>query len=363
MVEGNENLSDVTNADFAIEAFQNWLRITAQGFQDRLGLETAIEVMRPYSVNAAIALANNLSAALGTEKKGIENLAYQWEVADLIMGMEGMTEITPYGTRTEITSCPFASGPAILCIAHFNQVPEAWAHYMVPDLMHRNFVESLYKGDSRCFGYCSSISAVKAVLSAPVLKTIKITDSSKLDTTTMRSLFLTDFWEFFLTMFVDQVGSQEVVAVLGPKFYDLGIRDWEKMNMDIENGKEQRPLQRLMSVFAKKFGQECGAIVQTRSSLQGEVHKCPFSNCHPEMCLLIGEYLKGLCHAAETGSKFSYIEMMTNGSSKCIWKIDLGIENEPIDRKDDLVYRLKLRLVNGEISKEEYRELYDLVKE
>ncbi|MDD1772427.1 MAG: hypothetical protein LUQ09_05850 [Methanomassiliicoccales archaeon] len=352
--------------DFAVTAFQEWLRITAQGFQDHFELEKATEIMRPYSINAGIALANNASKMLGLEAKGIENLAYEWEFLDFSVGIVSQTEITEFGTRTIATSCPFHNGPAILCINHFDQGPDAWAHFMVPEIMHGKFIEALYEGKGRCFGHCSQISDLGRILGAKPIKTIKITNMDPVKKRAVQSLILTDWWEFFLSMFVDQVGSQKVVELLGPKFYDLGAQDWKRFNEEYGIGTGHVEINELMEAFSKMFGRESRPIVQKKDSLHGEILKCPFSNCLVEMCLLIGEYLKGLCHEADPGSRFSYVKMMTKGDPICIWRIDRGVgkkEMEGSRNKDDLIYRLKQRLVNGEITKEEYKELYSLITE
>lgn len=347
--------------DFAIEAYQNWVRITAKGFQDKLGLENAIEVMRPYSVNAAIALANNLSAAFGTNISGIEDLATQWELADYCMGMKGETEITQYGTRTMVISCPFHDGPAILCIQHFAQNPQAWAEYMVPDLIHHEFIDALSKGDPRCFGYHSRISDLGKIMSATTLKTIKVTEVPSFDVKYFRALFLTDYWEFFIAMFIDQVGSTEMMELIGSKFYEQGEKDWQKLlgNKKLNSGNEA--LNWLMKSFAEFLKQKGGPLVQRNDSLQREISHCPFSNCRIEMCLLIEQYLKGLCHAADPSSDFSYLKMMTKGDRTCAWKINMEQKGVHKPDPDELVHRLKMRLVNGEISKEEYAELLELI--
>jgi hypothetical protein len=347
--------------DFAIEAYQNWVRITAKGFQDKLGLEDAIEVMRPYSMNAAIALANNLSTAFGTNKSGIEDLATQWELADYCLGMNGETEITQYGTRTTVISCPFHDGPAILCIQHFSQNPQAWAEYMVPDLIHHEFIDALSKGDPRCFGYHSRISDLGKIMGAVALKTIRVTEVPSFDVKYFRALFLTDYWEFFIAMFIDQVGSTEMMELIGSKFYEQGEKDWQKLLGKNKLNSDKEALNWLMTSFSELFNQKGSSVVQRKDGLQREIAQCPFSNCRIEMCLLIEQYLKGLCHAADPSSDFSYLKMMTKGDRTCAWKISMEQKEVNKPDPDELVHRLKLRLVNGEISKEEYADLLELI--
>jgi hypothetical protein len=100
--------------------------------------------------------------------------------------------------------------------------------------------------------------------------------------------------------------------------------------------------------------------------LEREVRECPFSGATISPCDQVEAYWKGVCSVVAPNWETSYERRMTQGAERCklVFSqikgegLDVGSE-EPADP----LAALKLRFVKGEISKDEYREMRDVLLE
>jgi hypothetical protein len=90
-----------------------------------------------------------------------------------------------------------------------------------------------------------------------------------------------------------------------------------------------------------------------------EVSDCPCQIFSPEYCGQIGALFDGMVQTLNPDYEFGYDRMITKGDKACHWTVRK--RSQPI-QLDDPMKVLKMRLVKGEINKEEYKSLKALLE-
>jgi hypothetical protein len=114
-----------------------------------------------------------------------------------------------------------------------------------------------------------------------------------------------------------------------------------------------------------------GTNSSNKDLVEGQIDECPFSGGPTEICSQYEAFFNGLCEAINPDCEFAYDRMMTKGDKTCHWTIRK--KGEPAKEKpqgeaakepgENAFELLKKRLVKGEITPEQYRQLRDILLE
>jgi predicted ArsR family transcriptional regulator len=99
-----------------------------------------------------------------------------------------------------------------------------------------------------------------------------------------------------------------------------------------------------------------------------EITECPmlvFSP--PEMCKQTEAFYQGICRSIDPDLEFHYEKMMSAGDDICLWSLRRKSASPPKEEKEisrtsqTPLEVLKMRLAKGEVTKQEYEELRELL--
>lgn len=182
--------------------------------------------------------------------------------------------------------------------------------------------------------------------------------------------YLGQFWIDSTNAFIESVGKEKAIGILLPMMRDLGrkfgVRLMEELDMELDRFDL---LQKIVEKIDDSIQMELNTSLQSLDMVEKEVTYCPFSNAPPEICEQFESFINGICDSVAPSYELHYCKKMTIGDKTCHWVVKRKttgtneISHQSETGSQGALDILKKRLASGEISKDEYKELRDLLLE
>lgn len=349
-------------ADFALSTFRNWVMITAQAFQDEVGLEQGLAILEPYSKNSGIAINNNW-IKMYPDLKDMEGAAKIFQLTINYMGIKNRSFINKYGFYCKIIDCPYRSGPQIICYMHMWQCPRYMVTHLGLDL-DLYLLKKLSADDDICLNVVTDQKDPTVVLTYEPTKEIMVDPLPLPEQQRLLALWATDIWEYFMMAYSDLVGPERCLNELKPKFRSSGLNDLDRLLKQNNRNRENVTVPEVVDLLLSMYNIEAVVTRNKEGGIEVKVTSCPFSRSRQDMCELLHAYMEGSIHGIDLKCTLHCLEKMTGGTDHCtliVPSIDRDGGSKPT--MDDVVLQLKMRLAKGEINKTEYEELFSIIKQ
>lgn len=365
-------------SDRAFQLLADWWMTTVQALVDSAGSEGAVNLLRPHCLNGALAAGMNLKKALDLKEGDFVASAFATKVgAYFFLRSPDMTiEIKRNGFASRMPDCPFKHGPSELCEITCGIVPTAYAQvFRVPEDQSARvtLTSRLTKGDPECVWIGRREPGETRLDPDDLGETTAVLlnwefPKEMIDSYSVQ--YLGEYWVMAVKALSDHLGPERSTSVLAPYMRHSGISYGLKCAKSPSEG--DNGLNRIV----KSVG-ECNEALEMRShernplDPQRTIAECPFRDAPPEVCAQFEAFCKGICEGIDPRYEFSYDRMMSKGDERCHWTIrlkgkgTLDAETKLMaeSRSDESPLALfKRRLAKGEISKEEYLELKELLE-
>jgi hypothetical protein len=359
--------SSAERRELSIGLIREWFLSATRLLVDDVGSEEALSHLKPYFINTGMAGAHNIPSFHGMDfEEGTANLQvipHMWPMVTngrlsnifLAEDRSMIYEISGCGTEGR-------SKEACICVCQYTLnagVGETRGWELILD-------KSLSYGDPICHLLVNAIGNIPMV--API-------DSYKIPQNEIPPIQAESVWEFLALSYIgeawsnatraliDCVGSERMMAELGPRMRKMSISITKRFRGDsVPNGESEQAIISLIDQI-QKLHQRKGSI----SKMEGTLSDCPFSSSPPEICLQYEAFFNGICEAIDPDYEFTYDCMMTKGDKTCHWTIRKKGEQAKERAKedthsDDLVRRLAQKLIDSEITEEEFEQKMAMLK-
>jgi hypothetical protein len=367
MSDGEEKSSlEAKLASSSVDLFWEWWVACSQALVDNIGPEKALKALRPYYLNANSAAAQICGDYFKEITKDPDFFAMMgifsseaWFGSKSSMRTSGsLWVLDNYGCKTN-GECKE------LCQMTCKELMDNQAQFADPEAF-AVLEKSLCRGDDHCrilFGTKEGMTDY----SPEGMREIRHPKLNDLEFRSFQVQYLSESWVFTTRAIIDQLGSRSAAENLRSYMRHSGLSYGLSVAKDLKE--EERGIQLIGRIIgALNDGHmRKGSRSMAGDLIEEEVWECPFSQAPPETCLQYEAFFNGICEAIDPSYEFAYDRMMTDGDERCHWAIrrrrtapDAPQEEGP---DDELLRRLKSRLVEGEITPEQYRQLKGLLME
>jgi hypothetical protein len=354
----------------AIDLLRKWWITGTQAFVDYTSSEKALKALRPYYLHNGRVAALTLRNFLGLEGEGGVGIGSLIAYGNYIITRGEITSrLSNEGGFYSCSGCQtYGANPEIcLCFCEYagNGIAEG-----INNEFHQEMIQNLARGYPECkwilhkTGQHYQESQPELVLNSKDLK-IKQKDADY-----WAKVTLGEYWSIVTKAFFETSGNIAAQAILTSHLQESG-RDFGNNHLIEMNFEKQgiKPVSWAIADILTGFG----IVFQMQSDdnciSEIIISECPFSG-QPEICTQFEAFFKGICESVNPDLVFSYDRMMTKGDRTCHWVIKKKEETgqshhdkkEVIRSESDPLTILKLRLVKGEITKEEFKEMKSLLE-
>lgn len=347
-----------------ISSFNELVRVT--------GLAQAMPTMRLYKKRNLYMLLSEVRKNLGLKGTGIDALVIPLFFAQCALGnpKNVSCEIKERGAEGTVKDCIYKDASPEFCIfiSHFTTEPlcEAidpsyesfWTHHMT-------------SGDPYCRYVFVKKSDDKKGLE-DLGKTISVIPSPnvpKEQLMAMKSWILFHFWDAVTESFTDIHGSQKTVEILGANARRIGLNVGSMMLQSNPALKgDAQALGHLIDLFGMIMNQKGAVLSSSKDIFTKEITDCPFQIFPYEMCKQFEALFQGICGSIDPDLEFHYTKAMTMGDETCAWSVSNKLidaskleEAQLVRNIEDPLKILKIRLARGEITKQEFEDLKEIV--
>jgi hypothetical protein len=363
-------LSKEELGNLAISLLREWWLVTTQALVDEVGSTAAMDLLTPaFEHHGRVAL-HKCPRRKPLPENNLMTIAIVEAWAKYsISGIPVHVEIRDNSITWTIEGCETSGQCKEVCLCLCDIGSKGLATESEQGLSY-SLVQSLSKGDKLCRAVFRKSG--NSVPSGPVVSTL---DSQDLNMTREERDFwsraiLGENWAIVTRAMVERLGSDRTIATLRPYMRQTGLSLGMRMmsGLKADEGTSRLPLD-LVTLVQASFGMQTIPEAFGRTG-SGQVVSCPFSGSPPEMCHQFETCLNGICESINPAYKFAYDRMMTKGDKTCHWTIKKKIQPDETNKRGALkesggsaLELLKKRLVKGEITPDQYRELRDLLLE
>jgi predicted ArsR family transcriptional regulator len=334
--------------------------------------DQALETIRPYTRRSGRAVAANAMKrfeAIGNGKEAVALPMYWAHSAtsgnkcDRPIGYED-------GVIVEVSHCPVAMARPEICIATSHYLAEGICEAVNPEY-ELVFTHHIVAGDKRCRYVVRRKASPRTVEDLGM----QVGEMDAMDEGEEgRSLLEYEIWSMMLTTFTNAALELKVIKEL---LDEVSVPDTivgRQIGLFLINerdGQLDGPPGVVSGMeFCRRALLQQGESSILDSGVFGTISSCPFHNAPTEVCRQIEHAMNGLVEAIDPDLEFKYAEMMSKGDPCCHWSVHPKGKGEPprcpakdIDESDP-VSKLSTKLLQGEISEEEYnRKVTLLIKD
>jgi hypothetical protein len=345
--------------------FREWWIASTKALVESVGSEEALRHLKPYFVNAGRAGAYHIKRLTGLPTDDAGSIMVVWiGIAHFQMSNAKVTvkaSSKDYAIA-EMTDCAINGACPEACYCWCLFVNDGGI-YLNPDY-ETELIKCIPWGDS----YCCIKASKKGITSIDNPSIIvPIPEISAKLANFLSHAYVGENWVNASRAFIDAVGSERASEVLCTKMRSAGHAVGENLvsKYDFVLDKPGVVVHSLNILHQKRES------YSLNGSSQGEVTECPFSEAPLEICLQYEAFFNGICEVIDPSYEFAYDRMMTKGDKTCHWTIrkkgdapKKKAREEPSKELGETAFELlKKRLVKGEITPEQYRQLRDILLE
>jgi hypothetical protein len=351
---------------------REWWIAATQALVDEAGTEAALRYLKPYFINTGVAGAHNLQSLLGVsaeELLRLEIIHHLWKM--MTGGRQRVFRAEDGSTIYETVDCATGGICREGCMSFCDFMANAYYGELSPALeliSHR----ALSWGDAICQGLlrnCGQKAKVDATDEFLVPEDELPVPMEEEFREYMALSVMGEAWSNATRALVDYAGQERAYDRLRFHMRHSGLSFGIRMSDRF--GARERGLDSILEMIelVQILHHRKATYVRGEEGAEGKVNECPFSSSSPEICAQYEAFCNGICEAVDPDYEFAYDRMMSKGEGTCSWDVrrraqeGAGSEKENASEQLDAQKMLKRRLAAGEISKEEYRELRDLLRE
>jgi hypothetical protein len=363
--EGEEPFEEYVVSS-STDLFWEWWVASTQALVDNIGSEETLKALRPYYLNAnnaAAQICGHYFKEMANDPDfmaimGIFSSEAWFGCQSLMRASDKLWVLENYGCKTN-GECKE------LCQMTCKELMDNQAQFASPERF-AVLEKSLCRGDDHCRILIGSKEGM-AEYSFEGMREIRHPEVSNWEFRSFQVQYLSESWVFTTRAIIDQLGARSAAEKLRSYMRHSGLLYGIMLSKDLKD--EDKGIQLLGRVIgALNDGHmRKGSRMATTDMVEEEVRECPFSHAPPEICLQYEAFFNGICEAIDPSCEFSYDRMMTDGDESCHWAIrrkrTSPISPSEKDPNEELLRRLRSRLVEGEITPEQYRQLRELLME
>ena len=336
--------------------------------------DDALRAIRPYVMHSGMAMAANARKRFNLQGNGLEELVMPlyWMHLATSQGQCMVPEIWDGGVVMELRYCPFSRGRPEICIAESHYYAEGICESVNPEYEFV-FMHHLANGDTACRCVVREKRGSFSIDQLGELRghmpEIELTEDEKKylsDEIAIESL--TMFTKAAIDLKVEDRLLEELMApnhALGRQIGLFLVNEFEGRLEGIDGA------ERAIELCTTALGIVVKRKASTDEGVELEISTCSFQRAPEQVCEQLEMALNGVCQAIEPDSEVVHHRMSKAGEVACHWtlrkkraKEQKGKPTKPSISKegaDDPVRLLTTRMVNGEITEEEYDRKMNLI--
>jgi hypothetical protein len=361
-------LSDKEEEELSIGLFRDWWIAAIQTMVDEVGSETSLRFLKPYHVNSGRAAAHQIQSIMGYRPTNPGEAMALWNgfVDWIITG--GIHRIWTDGKDTaiaEATDCELfkkygCKEPCILVCRYGGE--EGGAELIPGFVLEHTSSEGL--GDDKC-RWMMTRKGMEPALNCII--PVDIPSTSKELLSYLLLAYFGECWVIVTRAFIDSSGPEKAGEKLTSRARQSGLFVGSRLKKLMELERLDAPSAVRIVLGLESLHQMKCAIELGNDFSQGSINECPFSDSPIEICVQYEAFFNGVFAAISPGFEFTYDRMMTKGDKTCHWTIRK--KGKPSKEKteeaptDDPFKRLANKLIDGQITEEEFARKMALLKE
>jgi hypothetical protein len=372
--ENNAHQMDALDC-FGLEVERESLIATLQAMIRAIGSEKTINLLRPYLELSGKAFALNL-AEWTKDDDSILTLAKTIVMGQAPIGQECKTFYVKGGEAFfESEGCPFLGTLPEICECYCDILGGAFTkqidHNLETDVTPGNG-----KDDRRCkWRFYSTTQTPFLGFSNREVDVNQISNQISKEELRWRSHhYIGGVWLMFTYAMVTNLDSKPILDSLSGDMkrngFSFGIRSKQYLGI---NGQDMDSALIALKAFGKATMQEPVILYKGPEELRVQVKECQWCGhdySTPEFCQFIETINDNVCKSINPMFQFRYCSMKTNGADECIWTVrkenpakrDTEVSCQSSSDDKDLISLLKIRLVKGEITLEQYEKITQVLK-
>ena len=352
----------------------NWSSMIFDTFVQEVGIEKALSAVKPFYIHAGMAMAQNALKSTGKQKNDLEALVVSCQFIYESIHRDNFLPMLIKETCAigETIACAMRHCRPEICIAYSHFPTQGMCEAINPNY-EILWTQHQTDGAPTCKFVIKRKEANIKDLEREDMK--ERTQRLKLDGQVKE-------WVRFdvpgeggigLTrVFVDTCGSERTSELLRGRAMEWG----EKVGTARLSELREKSIGELAAIVDsyEQSIKQYGKLVNKPNSAEKEIEECPLLSGPAEHCQQLEAFFNGICEAIDPNYEFVYDRMMTRGDKTCHWVI--GKKGELLKEKPNgktpssgnnerkkALKALALKYAQGEITKDEYDELKELIQE
>jgi hypothetical protein len=341
-----------------------------------VGVNRALSTYKPMALYSGTAVAHNFINRLELRGNGLEVIAvpHQTFVGNIIGGSREPAEIREHGAEVKLTSCPLfeAGASPEFCVAISHCALEAIVEEINSEY-EVVFTHHLTLGDPHCrYVFRRRDDPHKDLKDlGALIKTLPTVDLPDAEKEALTVSFNCSIWQNMVRTLLTVQNPEEMLKSLeGPLTAEGRAFGEAFIGANGPGPGDFKAVQEAMLLLGSALGQEQHKISETADAVMMQADLCALADGPVEACLQFETLANGVCQTIRPDCEFRHESMRTRGDKTCQWTIrkkpQPEVTNEPRAPEEfggSALELLKKRLVKGEITPDEYRELRDVLLE
>lgn len=343
---------------------REWMLSTIQALSEAVGPLCAIDLLKPYLMNAGAASANYLRNLSGLRSGDLKDLIILEAMANSWMLGGQIRKLKIEGTGVlEIAECKTNGRCREVCILICKVGCKSVCETINPDAT-AELRNVLSDGDETCSWIFKNKAADRSV---PVIQSLELhlPEVMSDDAVSFGLQTTGELWSIGTTVLTQQLGPRAMELL--NKMAEDSAGQWAH-RIGREAGITGRELGEAIKVrnYLSDAFHKRGEVRLSENGADAIVRQCPFSGTSQEICHQYHHFLN--CVLSDLGVPFGLAcdRMMTTGQESCHWtirRIEEAQKDLPNAKLKAALKALAIKYAEGEIDKVEYDELRKLIGE
>lgn len=360
------NLLNESIAELNVSSFNELVKAS--------GLNATLSALKPYMIPIGHLMVSMANENMGLEGDGLDAAFIPFLFTQRTIWADATGEIRQEGAVGLVHDCIYhrvhANPEFCLAMSHYSS--GAICEVVNPDY-ECIWTHHLTNGDP----YCRYVVKRKSDPSMNLedlgntLVTVPRIDPPRANDMDIEKFNMLGWWSWLTMSSVDLRGPDKTLEILCPIAERIGSKAGKSLVQKHPEFKDDvEAVGQLIDMVEKTMlGRMGSSRYLSNDEFVREVTECPmlvFSP--PEMCKQTEAFYQGMCKSIDPDLEFHYEKMMTAGDDKCIWSLKRKSISAPPKEEKEIprtsqtpLEVLKMRLAKGEVTKQEYEELRELL--